>query len=220
MEQSKLCVEWRALDELAPYENNPRINDHAVDRMAALIREFGFRRPILVRGDGVVIDGHLMLKGALRAGKTHGPVLVCDDLTEAQLSALRLAMNKSAEWAQWDEEKLAQELQSIADAGIDFDLDLTGFSNGERLNILLQTEHGSTDPYQEWDGMPEYEAPDNCVGKVTVNFETEEDREAFFRLIGQSFTGKTKSIWYPEKDQQDLKSYAWDDDSKRNDGDE
>jgi len=128
-EQNRLPVEWWPLAKLKPYENNPRINDHAVGQMAGLIREFGFRRPFLVRGDGQIIDGHLMLKGALRAGKKEGPVLVCDDLSEAQIKALRLAMNKSSEWAQWDEEKLAQEMEELLAEG--FDARLAGFDQAE-----------------------------------------------------------------------------------------
>jgi hypothetical protein len=134
MEQTKLNIEWWALADIKPYENNPRINEHAVDKMAAVIREFGIRRPLLVRADGGLIDGHLTLKGALRAGATHGPVLICDDLSEDQIQALRLVMNKSAEWAQWDEEKLRQELQNIMDTG--FDMDMIGFDQDE-LNQLL-----------------------------------------------------------------------------------
>ena len=157
MEQTKLNIEWWALDQIKPYENNPRIHDHAVDKMAAVIREFGIRRLFLVRSDGELIDGHLTLKGALRAGKTHGPVLICDDLSEDQIRALRLVANKSAEWAQWDEEKLRQELQKIMAAG--FDTDVIGFDEAEISELLPS-------------GLLEVGEPDATTGERTTSIPT------------------------------------------------
>src|SRR5438552_887167 len=124
---------WR-IDRLIPYGRNPRKNDHAVDRMCASIREFGFKIPCLVRNDGEVVDGHLRLKAARRLGITEIPVILCDEWTHAQVKAFRLLVNRSVTWADWDEELLALELQEIQ--GLDFDLDLTGFEQSEIEELL------------------------------------------------------------------------------------
>ena len=101
------------IDKLIFYARNPRKNDAAVDRMCGSIREFGFKIPCLVRSDGEVIDGHLRLKAARKLGITDIPVILCDEWTPAQVKAFRLMVNRSATWADWDEELLALELQDL-----------------------------------------------------------------------------------------------------------
>ncbi|HEY6343618.1 MAG TPA: DNA modification methylase [Bryobacteraceae bacterium] len=122
------------IDRVVPYPRNPRKNDAAVDRMCGSIREFGFKIPILARSDGEVVDGHLRLKAARKLGLTEIPVLLCDEWTPAQVKAFRLLVNRSATWADFDEELLALELQEIQES--DFDLSLTGFDPGE-IDALL-----------------------------------------------------------------------------------
>jgi DNA modification methylase len=124
---------WR-IERLVEYPRNPRKNDKAVDRMCASIREFGFKIPLLARGDGEVVDGHLRLKAARKLGITEIPVILCDEWTPAQVKAFRLLVNRSVTWADWDEELLALELQEIQEA--DFDLSLTGFDPGEIDGLL------------------------------------------------------------------------------------
>jgi len=114
---------------------NPRKNDAAVDRMCASIREFGFKIPCLVRSDGEVVDGELRLKAARKLCLTKVPVILCDEWTPAQVKAFRLLVNRSATWADWDEELLALEFQELNAA--DFDLSLTGFDPGEIDDLLL-----------------------------------------------------------------------------------
>ena len=99
------------------------------------MREFGFKIPCLVRGDGEIVDGHLRLKAARKLGITEIPVILCDEWTPAQVKAFRLMVNRSVTWADWDEELLALELQEIQEA--DFDLSLTGFDPGEIDKLLL-----------------------------------------------------------------------------------
>jgi len=122
------------IDKLVEYARNPRKNDKAVDRMCSSIREFGFKIPVLARGDGEVVDGHLRLKAARKLGITEVPVILCDEWTPAQVKAFRLMVNRSVTWADWDEELLALELQDIQEA--DFDLSLTGFDPGEIDGLL------------------------------------------------------------------------------------
>src|SRR6202790_4047251 len=106
-------IETSSIDQLVFYARNPRKNDAAVDRMCGSIREFGFKIPCLVRSDGEVIDGHLRLKAARRLGVQDIPVLPCDEGTAAQVKAFRLLVNRSATWADWDEELLMLELQDL-----------------------------------------------------------------------------------------------------------
>src|SRR3954465_11009283 len=122
-------TEMWSIDKIRPYGRNLRRNDHAVDRMVAAIREFGFRIPVLVRSDGELIDGHLRLKAARKLGLIEVPVILCDEWTPAQVKAFRLLVNRSASWADWDEELLAAELLELQTA--EFDLSLTGFDAKE-----------------------------------------------------------------------------------------
>ena len=114
-----------AVANLKPNPNNPRINDHAVDRVAAAINKFGFRVPILVKSTGEVIDGHLRLKAAQTIGLESVPVIIADDMSEAETSAFRISVNRMAELAEWNLDQLNEELKSLADIG--FDVSSTGF---------------------------------------------------------------------------------------------
>src|SRR5260370_40583889 len=97
-------IEHWPLDKLIFYARNPRKNDSAVDRMCGSIREFGFKIPVLARGDGEVVDGHLRLKAARKLGITEIPVILCDEWTEAQVKAFRLLVNRSVPWPDRDAE--------------------------------------------------------------------------------------------------------------------
>jgi len=127
-------IEQWEIDRLIPYARNPRKNDHAVDKIASAIREFGFKVPIIAKSNGDVVDGHLRLKAAQKLGMDTVPVVIADDLTDAQVRAFRLSVNKMAEIADWDDELLQLELDELRD--MDFNLDLTGFS-AEEINILF-----------------------------------------------------------------------------------
>jgi DNA modification methylase len=134
------------LEKLIPYARNPRKNDHAVDRIASAIREFGFKVPVIAKSDGTIVDGHLRLKAAQKLGMEAVPVLLADDLSDAQIKAFRLSVNKMAELAEWDDELLHLELDELRD--MDFDLDLTGFDQKEIDDIFADTalNIGLTDP--------------------------------------------------------------------------
>lgn len=140
-----MLVEMRPLDSLRPYENNPRHNDAAVEAVATSIREFGFRQPIVVDEQNVIIVGDTRYKAALLLGMTEVPVHVAVGLSPEKAKAYRLADNQTATQAQWDEEKLILELAQLKD--LNFDLALTGFSL-EDLQRLLETGTNAalTDP--------------------------------------------------------------------------
>lgn len=127
------------IKKVKPYERNPRRNDNAVDAVAASIREFGFRQPIVVDRDGVIIVGHTRLKAAKKLGMKEVPVLVADDLTEEQVKAYRLADNKTGELAGWDFAGLEEELEAIAD----IDMSLFGFESLDDIEDKAEWERGA-----------------------------------------------------------------------------
>lgn len=116
----------KQVTELKAYENNPRNNDAAVDAVAKSIEEFGFKVPIIITSDNVIIAGHTRLKASLKLGLASVPCIVADDLTEGQIKAFRLADNKTAELATWDFSKLEDEL-----ANIEMDMSVFGFEDLE-----------------------------------------------------------------------------------------
>lgn len=120
--------------DLVEYVRNPRKNNEVVDKMVGCIKEFGFRIPIVAKSDGTVVDGHLRLKAARKLGLEEVPVVIADDLSEAQIKAFRLLANQSANWAEWNEELLKLELEELKE--MNFDLELTGFDLDEISEIL------------------------------------------------------------------------------------
>jgi len=137
-QSQQLMFETWPIERCIDYARNPRKNDHAVDKVAAAIREFGFRVPIVAKSDGLVVDGHLRLKAAKKLGLTEVPVVLADDMTEAQIKAFRLSVNKVAELAEWDNELLGLEIFDLKEMG--FDLDLTGFSLEELQSFEMADE--------------------------------------------------------------------------------
>ena len=151
-------IETRPIDQVLPYSRNPRKNDAAVAAVASSIKEFGWRQPIVVDHDGVVVCGHTRLLAARQLGMTDVPVQVADDLTPAQIKAYRLLDNKSHEMSSWDLELLPLELLDLK--ALDFDLELTGFSAQELDELLAPPANvGLTDP----DDVPA--PPDEAVTK-------------------------------------------------------
>lgn len=154
-----LTVEQWPIDKLIPYARNPRKNDEQVDRMASAIQEFGFRIPIVARSDGSVVDGHLRLKAARKLGLTEVPVALADELTPSQVKAFRLLANQSANWAEWDTELLKLELEELKADG--YDMELTGFDDGELLELVEDAGEGMTDP----DDVPLVEDGEAIISK-------------------------------------------------------
>ena len=111
----------KKLKDIKPYEKNPRKNDSAVDAVANSIREFGFKVPVVIDKDGVIVCGHTRYKAAKKLGLEKVPCVVADDLTEEQIKAYRLADNKVSELAEWDIDLLGEELDGI------FDIDMSDF---------------------------------------------------------------------------------------------
>lgn len=138
-------IELRDITDIKPYANNPRLNDAAVDAVAKSLEEFGFRQPIVVDQDGVIVVGHTRYKAASKLGLTQVPVHVANDLTPAQAKAYRIADNQTATLAEWNTDLLNLELGGLKN--VDFNLDLLGF-DPEELARLTGTDvaEGLTDP--------------------------------------------------------------------------
>lgn len=109
------------IEALKEYENNPRNNEGAVGAVAESIKNFGFKVPIIIDRNNVIVAGHTRLKAAKSLGLETVPCIVADDLTEEQIKAFRLADNKTAELAQWDFDKLETELAELAEMGVEMD---------------------------------------------------------------------------------------------------
>ena len=125
------------VEDIYPYENNPRRNAKAVDAVANSINEFGFKNPIIVDKNNVIISGHTRRLAALQLGLKEVPAIIGDDLTDAQVKAFRLADNRVAELAVWDEDLLKQEMAKA----IDIDLSDYGF-DPEVIDRIVQEDIG------------------------------------------------------------------------------
>lgn len=161
----ELKIEYWPIDRLVFYARNPRKNEHAVPKMASLIKEFGFKVPVVARSDGSVVDGHLRLMAARHLGMETVPVVLADEWTEAQVKAFRIAVNKSAEFAEWDTAMLKLEVEDLKE--LDFDLELTGFELPELEDILGEGAGGGTEGQTDPDAVPEaQEEPVSRLGDV------------------------------------------------------
>jgi len=149
-------IELRPLASIRPYEKNPRINDDAVDSVAASLREFGFRQPIVVDVDGVIICGHTRYKAAQKLGLEKVPVHVAKDLSPEQIKAYRIADNQTASLATWDYDLLPIEIAELQ--ACNYDLGLLGFDQDDLAKLLSgELQEGECDP----DDIPA--PPDDAV---------------------------------------------------------
>lgn len=133
----------KSIDEIYPYENNPRFNERAVEPLAKSIARFGFKQPIVIDKNNVIVCGHTRLKAARKIGLKTVPCVVADDLTEKQIKAYRLADNKIAELSTWNKEFLDIELEDIAD-----DEDMLDFGFAD-VNIDMPIELDDEKPSKE-----------------------------------------------------------------------
>ena len=134
----------KKLDEIKPYEKNPRKNDEAVKYVANSIKEFGFKVPIVIDKDGTIVAGHTRYKASQKLGIKEVPCIIADDLSEEQIKAFRLADNKVAEQAKWDNDLLNLELEDITDIDM------------EDFGFLLNIEE-ENNPYSQKVNIPQYE---------------------------------------------------------------
>lgn len=142
---AKQQMVYLSLKDIRPYENNPRKNDKAVDKVAASLDAFGAQAPIIVDKNYVIIAGHTRYKAAKKLGWDEFPCVVADSLTDEQVRAYRLADNKTGEFAEWDDDKLDEELARI----LNIDMENFGFD--------LSDDNDDDDKYTLKVNIPQYE---------------------------------------------------------------
>ena len=145
---TKKQIIYKRPQDITPYENNPRKNDRAVPYVMESIQRFGFKVPIVIDRNNIVVNGHTRLKAALKLGLAEVPCIVADDLSEDQIKAFRLADNKVSEFAVWDTDKLLEELEGLS--ALDFDIQAIGF---EPLDVNID------EFFQEQSPAPVQQAP-------------------------------------------------------------
>lgn len=163
-------IEWKPVEELVPYANNPRVNDKAVEPVAKSIQEFGFKTPILLDKNNVIIAGHTRLKAAKKLGMDKVPCIICDDLSPEQAKALRLVDNKTAEFADWDFSLLNEELKNIDLPEIN--LEEFGFAENDVSDIFDKEVYMDSSPKPGNEGPKFYTIKCPCCGQ---EFEVKED---------------------------------------------
>lgn len=201
-----LKIKYCNTADLIPYVNNSRTHSETqIQQVASSIKEFGFTNPILVDDDNGIIAGHGRLLAAQMLDLDKVPTILLSGLTDVQKKAYVIADNKLALNSGWDNELLKLELLDLQEA--EFDLDVVGFEESELLNIMLELEQGDLDVDEEWTDMPEFDQPDDTPFRtVKVHFEHPDDVAEFFSLIGQTDTGKTKSVWHPQRERNDFEA--------------
>lgn len=172
-----LEIEWVPIDRVTPYDNNPRTK-HDVTKIANSLQTFGWRQPLVVDPDYVLVAGHGRLQGAQRLKLQEVPVHVARDLSPAKIRAYRLADNKSAEGAEWDEPKLILELQGLRDTDDEELISLAGFDLAAALERADATGGNGTDTEPQF--------TEGLVYRVIVECTGEEDQGALIeRLEGE-----------------------------------
>jgi hypothetical protein len=152
-------IEIADINSIKPYENNPRkLSDTAIEKVAMSLKEYGFRQPIVVDKDRVIVAGHTRFRASKKLGLKNVPISIIDNLTEEQINAYRIADNRTAEESEWDNELLKMEIKELE--AKDFKLDLLGFNDEQLNNILFEEKQGLTDE----DEVPE--TPEEPISKL------------------------------------------------------
>lgn len=170
-------IVYRKLNELKPYENNPRINEEAVEYVANSIKEFGFKVPLVITADGVIVAGHTRYQASKELGLSEVPCIVADDLTDEQIKAFRIADNKTASKSAWDYDKLKLELEDIDMNMLDF-----GF---EEFELSMIMGDYMPERYDEELVKQYSEKADDFLEnkRIIITYRTEEETEFIKRLI-------------------------------------
>jgi DNA modification methylase len=152
-------IEIADINSIQPYINNPRkLKDSAIDKVAMSIKEYGFRQPIVVDANRIIVVGHTRYRASKKLGLKEVPITIAENLTPEQINAYRIADNRTNEEAEWDLELLKTEIKELELA--DFNLDLTGFDEDQLNNMLFEEKQGLTDE----DEVPE--APEEPITKL------------------------------------------------------
>jgi site-specific DNA-methyltransferase (adenine-specific) len=152
-------IEIADITSIKPYENNPRkLKDAAIEKVAMSLKEYGFRQPIVVDKDRIIVVGHTRYRASKKLGFKEVPITIADNLTPEQINAYRIADNRTAEESEWDNELLKMEIKELE--AKDFKLDLLGFNDEQLNDILFEEKQGLTDE----DEVPK--APEEPITKL------------------------------------------------------
>jgi len=176
------------IDKIIPYVNNPRNNEGAIDKVASSIREFGFKVPIVIDENNVVITGHTRLLASKKLGLKTVPCVIADDLTEAQIKAFRIADNKVSEYSTWDMELLQIELEALSE--MDIDLELTGFNEIECMEMLEDIMPNTDDYDVDVDDYDEVSEGNLKADNMIISYFTEEEKAWLLELFREKNDGK------------------------------
>jgi len=184
-------LDWQEvpIDDIQPYPRNPKAHgQEQIEFVAHLLQTYGWTQPICLDKNNEIIFGHCRLESAKLLGETTVPCVFREDLTEAQVKALRIADNKSNE-SPWINSKLDLELVELQ--ALDVKLEDVGFKVEDTGKLQ--------NPSEFWENMPGFEQEDAGAYKtIKVHFQTSDDIDKFANLIGQKITERTKYVWFPK----------------------
>ena len=183
------------LEELKPYEKNPRKNDKAIDYVANSIKEFGFKVPLVIDKNYVIVAGHTRYQASKKLGLTEVPCLIADDLTDEQIKAFRIADNKTNDMAEWDDALLGEELKELVDS-----FDMTDFGFGE-FEISMLTEDMEPDDYDK-DLIKEYSSSSDDFltnKRVIITYKTDEEEKFLKDLFKEDEDNEMKVVYSCEE---------------------
>ena len=216
-----------AIDKLIPYENNPRKNDEAVAKVAESIKEYGFRVPLVVSKDLIIIAGHTRVKACKLLGIEKVPCHIAEDMDEGDIKAFRITDNRVAEEAEWDNDKLRKELDELEEQFPDVDLSSLGFDQDELDDIRLSDDDLDDADDPAADEVPE-EVETRCklgdiwqLGDHLILCGDSTLHDNFVKVLGEdkidltitdppynvSYTGKTKDAMTIKNDEMDDESF-------------
>lgn len=180
MLNNKLSIIYKKVEELIPYVNNPRNNKDAIDKVASSIKNFGFKVPLVIDSQNEVITGHTRLLASKKLGIEEVPVIVADDLSEAQIKAFRIADNKVSEYAEWDMDLLKIELEELEEMNFDYDF---GFYLGDDIDDELDLSGFDDDDDEDDHDSSTDNSGDNYIIQYNIIFNDEEEKDTWYKFM-------------------------------------
>lgn len=184
----------KKIEDLIPYENNPRNNDNAIEYVKNSIKKFGFKVPLVIDKNNVIVTGHTRYKASKELGLKEVPCIIADDLTDKQIQAFRIADNKTNDMAEWNDDLLAIELKDVL-----ADIDMTDFGFGDfELSMLM--DDMEPEKYDD-DLIKEYSSnSDDFLAnkRIIITYRTDEETEFLKNLIKED--GEELGVVYKIKD--------------------
>ena len=183
MDKKEINIVYKNVEELIPYVNNPRDNAGAVDAVTSSIKNFGFKVPLVVDKGSEIVTGHTRLLAAKKLDMEKVPVIIADDLSEAEVKAFRLADNKVGELADWDWSLLDSEFEELKEMELDFDMEEFGFDFEEKKpNKTVEDREDLSDKL-------------TAICEVVVECDNPEmQEEVYNRLVEEGYTCRVLTL--------------------------